>query len=245
MGFSGGTQQLQHYQTSVSPDDRLFEHKPESPRTDNPTSETPHYLNLDNEFHQGTKLDYLFFESSKMLEGSDIQLLRNLCEQERSQFLTILMLSMENSRLAGYMLTGNRSMFLSTNGSLAWLYHFPLMRSAPHVMNQCYDKTPIFYKNEMFLNPITRQTYSDAQVQNCSERIKNLVQFDMEDENSWFTLTPTLEHRKRPAVFGTEDVTRVSRRAFCGAGDAGIYTRAQLAEFWDNILISAASRKAL
>ena len=53
----------------------------------------------------------------------------------------------------------------------------------------------------------------------------------MEDENSWFTITPTLEHRKRPAVFGPKDVTPVSRRAFSGAGDAGIYIQAQLSEF--------------
>ena len=181
-----------------------------------------------------------------MLESSKIQLLKKLCEQERTQILTILMLSMENPRLPGYMLTGNRSMFLSTDGSLAWLCHCPLMRSPPHVMNQCYDKIPIFYKIAIFfVDPITRQTYPDAQVENCSERIKSLFQFDMEDENSWFTITPTLEHRKRPAVFGPKDVTPVSRRAFGGAGDAGTYTRAQLSEFWDNILISAASRKAL
>ena len=156
------------------------------------------------------------------------------------------MLSMENPRLAGYMLTGNRSMFLSTDGSLAWLYHCPLMRSPPHVMTQCYGKIPIFYKNAIFLvDPITQQTYPDAQGQKCSDRIKKLFQFDMEDENSWFTITPTLEHRKRPAVFGPKDVTPVSRRAFGGAGDAGIYARAQLSEFWDIILISAASRKAL
>ena len=46
-------------------------------------------------------------------------------------------------------------------------------------------------------------------------------------------------------VFGPKDVTPVSIRDFGGAGYAGIYTRAQLSEFWDNILISAASRKAL
>ena len=67
----------------------------------------------------------------------------------------------------------------------------------------------------------------------------------MEDENSWFTFTPTLEHRKRPAVFGPNDVTAVSRRAFGGAGDDGTYTRAQLSEFWDKIFISAASKKAV
>ena len=66
----------------------------------------------------------------------------------------------------------------------------------------------------------------------------------MEDENSWFTVTPTLGHRKRPAVFRPTDVTPVSRKAFAGAGDVGIYTRAQLSEFWDNIFISAGTRKA-
>ena len=78
MGFSGQTQQLQYYLPSVSSDGKLFAHKPESPQTDDPKPGTPHYLNLDNELHQGTKLDYLFSESSKLLEGSEIQLLKNL-----------------------------------------------------------------------------------------------------------------------------------------------------------------------
>ena len=181
-----------------------------------------------------------------MLEGSEIHFLKSLCEQERTIILTILMLSMENPRLTVYMLTGNRSFSLRTHGSLVWLYHCPLMRSPPLVMNQCSDKIPTFYKYAIFfVDPITRQTYPDAQVQNCTDWVENLSQFDMEDENSLFTITPTLEHRKRPAVFGTKDVTPVSRGAFGGAGDAGIYTRVKLSEFWDNILISAALSKAL
>ena len=99
------------------------------------------------------------------------------------------------------------------------------MRSPPHVMNQCFDKSPIFYKNAiLFVDLVIRQTYPDAQVQNCSDRIKNLFQFDKEDENSWLTITSTPEHKKRPEVFGPKDVTPVSRRAFGRAGDAGIYT---------------------
>ena len=120
----------------------------------------------------------------------------------------------------------------------------PLRRSPPHVVNQCYDKIPISYKNAIFfVYPITRQTYPDAQVRNCSDRIKNIFQFDLEDEHSCFTITFTLEHRRRPAVFGPKHVTPVSGRAFGGAGDVGIYTRAQLFELWDNILIMAASGK--
>ena len=153
---------------------------------------------------------------------------------------------MENTRLAGYMLTENLSMFLSTDGSLAWLYHCPLMRSPPHVMNQFFEKIPIFCKNAIFfVDPNTPQTYSDVQFQNCSDWIKNLFQLDMEDENFWFTITPTRDHRNQPAVFGPKDVTPVSRRPFGGAGDAGVYTRAQLSKFYDKIFICAASRKDL
>ena len=146
---------------------------------------TPQYLNMDYELHQGTKLDHLFFESTRLLEASEIQLLKAQCEQERTQILTILMLSMENPRLAGYMLTGNRSMFLNTDGALAWLYHCPEYHSPLHTMNQCYDRIPIFYKGvAAFVDPITRQTYPNAQVQNCTHRIKNIFQ------REWKTKTP-------------------------------------------------------
>ena len=85
------------------------------------------YLNMDYEMHMGTKLDYLFFQSSRLLQASEIQLLKNQCEQERTQILTILMLSLENPRLAGYMLSGNRSMLLDTDGSLACLYNLSII----------------------------------------------------------------------------------------------------------------------
>ena len=116
--------------------------------------------------------------------------------------------------------------------------------SLPHVMNQCSDEILTLYKIAIFfVDPFTRQTYPDAQFQNCSNRIRNLFQFVVDDENPWFTITPTLEHRKRPAVFGPKYVTPVSRRAFGGAGDARIYTQALLSEFWDIIVISTASKK--
>ena len=72
----------------MSPDGRLFVHNLESPHTDDPNPETFHFLNLDYELHQGTNLDCLIFESSKMLECSEIQLLTNLWDQERTENLT-------------------------------------------------------------------------------------------------------------------------------------------------------------
>ena len=137
------------------------------------------------EVHMGTKLAYLIFQSSRLLQASEIQLLKNQCEQERTQILTILMLSLENSRLAGYMQTRNRSMFLETDGSLAWLYRCPLVQSPLRTMKQCYDRIPILYEGQIqFVDPITRQTHPAATFKNFTDRIKNLFQFDMDQEDS-------------------------------------------------------------
>ena len=151
---------------------------------------------MEYELQQETKLDYLFPESSRTLKTSELHLLKNQCEQGRSHILTILMLSLESSRLAGYMLTGNRSMFLETDGSLAWLFSCPLARSPLHTMNECYDKTPIFYKGQTkFVDPITRQTLLDAMPQNCSDHVKNLLEMDMDKQILVFI--NTTNHTKR------------------------------------------------
>ena len=204
------------------------------------------YLNMDYEMHLGTKTDYLFLQSSRLLQATEIQLLQNQCEQERTQILTNLMLALENPRLASYMLTAIRSIFLETDGSLAWLYHCPKVHSPLHTMSQCYDKIPILYEGEIrFVDPNTRQTYPDAVPQNCSDQMKNLFQLDMDQEDSWYTLTPGIVHQDRPAIFGPKKVTLMTSEALTGSQDAGMYTRNEIRGFWDNILINAASRTAL
>ena len=143
------------------------------------------------------------------------------------------------------MLTGNRSMFLETDGSLAWLYHCPLVHSPLHTMNQCYDRIPILYEGQIQLvDPITRQAQPAANIQNCTDRIKNLFQCNLDQEDSWYTLTPGIVHKDRTAVFGPKDVSPVAVHSFSGFQDAGMYTRSELTNFWDSILMSAASLNA-
>ena len=121
------------------------------------------YLNMDYEIHLGTKLDYFFFHTSRLFQASGMQLLKNQCEQERTQINTILMLFLDNPHLAGYMLIGNKSMFLKTDGSLVWLHPGPLVRSPFHTMNQCYDRIPTLYEGQIqFVDPIKRQTHPAA-----------------------------------------------------------------------------------
>ena len=201
---------------------------------------------MDYEMHLGTKIDYLFFQSSRLFQATEIQLLQYQCEQERTQILTNLMLALENPQLAGYVLTGSRSMFLETHGSLAWIYHCPMDHSPLHTMSQCYDRIPILYEGEIrFVDPITRQIFADTVTQNCSDRIKNLFQLVMDQEDSWYTLTPGIVHQDKPAVFVPKKVTPTTAQPLTGSQDAGMCTRSELRGFWDNILINAASRTAL
>ena len=46
-------------------------------------------LYMDYEKQVGTKLDYMFFESSRALQSSEIQMLKNQSEPERTQILKI------------------------------------------------------------------------------------------------------------------------------------------------------------
>ena len=245
---NGATKILQYLGPKEKGDfGQLYAHNPQLEGTQRvQTADPDNYLNIDYEMHLGTKIDYLFFQSSRLLQATEIQLLQNQCEQERTQILTNLMLALENPRLAGYMLIGNRSMFLETDGSVAWLYHCPKVHSPLHTMNQCYDKIPILYRGQIqFVDPITRQTYPHAMTQNCSDRIKNLFQLDMDQEDSWYTLTPGIVHQDKPAIFGPRNINPVASYTFTGSQNAGLYTRNELKGFWDSILINAASRTAL
>ena len=65
-------------------------------------------------------------------------------------------------------------MFLEIDGSLAWLYHCPLVHSLLHTMNQRYDRIPIIDRGHIgFVDPITRQTHPAANIQSCTDRIEN------------------------------------------------------------------------
>ena len=190
------------------------------------------YLNMDYEMHMGTQLEYLFFQSSRSLQTSEIQLLKNQWEQERTQFPTILMLPLETPRLAGDILTGNRSNFFETDGSLAWLCQCPLVLSLRHTMKQRYDRIPILYERQIeFVDYITRQTHPAANLQKSTERIKNLLQFNMDQEDSWYTSTPGTVHQDIPAVFRPDNVSPDAVPSFPGSQDVGMYTRSELSIF--------------
>ena len=76
----------------------------------------------------GAKFDYILHRANLIIPASEVKLIQNLCELERTQMLTKLTIALENTRLAGYIFTGNCSLFLDTVVNIAWLYHWPTVR---------------------------------------------------------------------------------------------------------------------
>ena len=201
---------------------------------------------LDYEVHLAAKLDYIIYHNYLRIKQSWHNVIMNQCELDRTQKQTILMLALQNNRLAGYMLTGNRSMFLDTDGSIGWLYHCPKKNSPLKVLERCYDRIPIHYNDRTkFVDPITRQTFPFANEVKCVGGYKNAYQLDLDNEKSWYHLMPAPVPFKTPFLFSPLSIGHIINSVGYESQRAGIYTPNQLKDFWDNILHSSASKSVL
>ena len=211
--------------------------------SDNKTVDTKHiqiYENIDFEAHLGTKIDHLHFNNLRQLQTSTLELLRNDCELELSFILNTLMISHENPRLAGYTLTRNRSMFIKTNGNVAWLYNCPEFHSPLQILNKCYNRIPILYENEIhFVDPISRQTFTEAEEQLCSDKHSNLFQLDVDDDNSAVELTPQITKVRGPALFKQHIVIQQIANIITTSIQASIYTYKEMMSFCNSITFNS------
>ena len=139
-----------------------------------------------------TKLDYLFFQSSRILQASEKSV-----RPRTNPSLKILMLSLQSPHLACHMHTGNLSMLLETDGSLAWPYHCPLVHFALHTMNRCYNRSPILYEG-----PICRSYHASRVVPTEIIIFSNSIS----TKKTWYPFTPSIVHQDRLAVFGPKKI---------------------------------------
>ena len=134
------------------------------------------------------------------------------CQFARTQKQIILIQAIQNKRLAEYMITGNRSMFLDTYGSISWPYDCPKRNSPLKVLEQCYDRIPIHHDDRtMFVNPITRQTYLFANELDCVGGYKNAYQLYIDNKNSWYHLMSAPVPLQLPTIFSSRVVSSVPK----------------------------------
>ena len=163
--------------------------------------------------------------------------------------LTILAMSVQNPQLAGFLLTGNRSNFLYVEGSTAWLYDCPHFLSPLYKTGWCFDRIPVHFKDTfMYVDPIpiTRQTYDYATPITCDNNPRKIIELDPDsDDQTFYILGPELNKREPPLMFTPSQIKITIRPNTFTAQDAGIYSNAELDQFWNRILFSKHSDSSL
>ena len=177
----------------------------------------------------------------------ELNTLHTICELERNQLLTKLTMSVQNPQLAGSLLTGNRSNFLYVEGSTAWLFDCPHFLSPLYKADRCFDRIPIHFKDTlMYVDPITRQTYDYATPITCDNNPRKIIELDPDSDNHDFSfLGPEPTKRKPPLMFTPSQIKTTKRSNTFTAQDAGIYSNAELDQFWNRILFSKHSVSTL
>ena len=170
----------------------------------------------------------------------ELKTLHSVCELERTQLLTILAISVKNTQLAGFLLTGNRSNFLYVEGSTAWLYDCPQFISPLYKADKCFDGIPIHYgETIMYVDPITRQTFNYATPIECGNNPQNIFEIDPDtDDGDFYVLTPDPLKREAPQMFKpTQIKTTITPNTFT-TQDAGIYSNAEFDQFWNRVIFA-------
>ena len=205
------------------------------------------FATIDYDAHINTRIDYTINHVFRSMTVQELNTLHTKCELERNQLLTILAMSEQNPQLAGFLLTGNRSNFLYVEGSTAWLYDWPHFLSPLYKADRCFDRIPIHFKDIlMYVDPITRQTYDYATPITCDNNPRNIIELDPDsDDQDFYILGPEPIKRKPPLKFTPSQIKTTIRPNTFTAHDAGIYSNAELDQFWNRILFSRHSDSTL
>ena len=98
----------------------------------------------------------------------------------------------------------------------------------------------------MYVDPITRQTYDYATPITCDKNPRNIIELDPDsDDQDFYILGPEPIKRKPPLMFTPSQIKTTIRPNTLRAQDAGIYSNAELDQFWNRILFSKHSDSTL
>ena len=111
--------------------------------------------------HLDMKLDCTIRRFFQELSLTELETLHQICELERKQILQSLALALPKIPYAGYLISGNRSIFIDYEGNILWYYTCTKKVSPLYVFEdkKCYERIPIFYKNKVhFVDTLSQRT---------------------------------------------------------------------------------------
>ena len=98
----------------------------------------------------------------------------------------------------------------------------------------------------MYVDPITSQTFNYATPIKCGNNPQKFIKLDPDtDDGDFYVLTPDSLKREAPQMFKpTQIKTTITPNTFT-AQDAGIYSNAELDQFWKRVLFAKHSDTTL
>ncbi len=193
---------------------------------------------IDFALQHALQLDYIIHSNVQMTRLNHAETIKQLCELERQVKLNTLNLARIDPANAGYILTGNRSKFLETDGALAWLYTCKEMMSPIHGLERCYDKIPVLVAGKTrFIDPVTRRYADPLAVNEITCEAAKDVPFhaDITDPESWYTLTPFPHTSQIPSKFKPGTTANMQPWHTYESGTIGIYNNKDVARMLQKI----------
>ena len=98
----------------------------------------------------------------------------------------------------------------------------------------------------MYVDPITRQTFIYGTPIECGNNPQDNIGLDPDtDDGDFFVLTPDPLKREAPQMFKPTEIKTTTTPNTITAQDAGIYSNAELDQFWNRVLVAKHSDTTL
>ena len=153
-----------------------------------------YYGFVNDNTHLHMKMDLYMSNIYSRISLQASEFYSQICEQTQNLRQLTLTQVQKNTTLLGYIPTGDRSIFVKQEGVNVMKMYKYAKKSSPFYVPQtreCYDKTPILYKNRVqYVHQLTRQTYLWAKKVPCSHsNFDHLISIDTEGADR-YRLTP-------------------------------------------------------
>ena len=140
------------------------------------------FSTADYDAHIKTKIEFRMHQVFISMRIHERNTLNRTCELERTQLLTVLAMSVQNAKFAGYLLTGNRSNFLYVEVSTAWLYVCPQYFLTLYETDRNCDPIPKYFQFTVtFIEIITRQNFVSATHISFDNNPQNVIAIDLDN----------------------------------------------------------------
>ena len=179
------------------------------------------------------KMDLYMSNIYSRISLQAIEFYSQICEQTRNLRQLTLTQVQKKTPLLGYILTGDRSIFVKQEGVNVMKMCKRAKKSSPLYVPQtreCYDKIPILYKNRVqYVHQLTRQTYLWAKKVPCSHsNFDQLISIDTEGTARYRVTPYPVKVETILNTLSSEEIVLDNMFSKASLIESGIYSREQL-----------------